>query len=139
MSSQTARTHTALQEGSDTHSEHVHRQLSFKSANAPVVHVNGRHSGRSRQGSNEAAGLRVGTGADCRQALGEGLGAGRSSPLAEHSVIHQVGSPVGAAEGVVDRLVPHRERGVVGDDIVVKHVFGILTIHVLKETHYGRQ
>ena len=53
-------------------------------------------------------------------------------PLAEHGVVDQVGGPVGAAEGVVHRLVPHRQRGVVGHDGVVEGVLGVFPGHVLQ-------
>lgn len=68
-----------------------------------------------------------------------GGGCGRPSPgggrlpLAEHGVVEQVGRPVHAAEGVVDRLVSHRQRRVVGHDGVGEDVLGVFAGHVLSE------
>lgn len=55
-------------------------------------------------------------------------------PLAEDGVVHQVSCSVHAAEGVVDRLVSDRQRGVVGHDGVGEHVLGVFAWHVLCRT-----
>lgn len=62
----------------------------------------------------------------------------RRLPLAEDGVVHQVGRPVHAAEGVVDRLVSHRQQSVVGHNGVKEDVLGVFAGHELRSIPKGR-
>lgn len=102
-----------------TYSVEVERQLAFKCAHAPILHMNSGHSEKGREFC-----IRTET----HWLIGPAAHTWGSQPFMPHSnlplvkgsLVHQVGGMVGAGEGVVDRLVFYNHCAVIGNDVIVE-------------------
>lgn len=109
--------------GSRTYSVKVERQLAFKCAHAPVLHMHGGHPEKGREFCIRTETRRCDR--DCSTPPGGQPSTPQSNlPLVKGSLVHQVGGVVGAGEGIVHRLVLHDNCAVIGNNVAVEVVDG---------------
>ena len=110
-----------------TYSVEVERQLAFKCAHAPVLHMNSGHSEMGREFCIRTETCLIDR--DCRTHTRQSaLHSPSNLPLVKGSLVHQVGGVVGAGEGVVHRLVLHDHGAVIGNNVAVEVVDGGLVL-----------